>query len=69
MALGHVHPDLGLPPSVGGIGAHTGVSGLDMGGLGVPLSGLSQSGMGGYWCPWKGIRFAWGEYWSTVGSG
>jgi len=47
MALGHVHPDLGIPPSVGGVGAHTGVSGLDMRGLGVPLSGLSQSGMGG----------------------
>ena len=51
MAPGHVHPDLGLPPSVGGIGAHTGVYGLDMGGLGVPLSGLSQSGMGGTGVP------------------
>ena len=51
MAPGHVHPDLGIPPSVGGVGAHTGVSGLDMGGLGVPLSGLSQSGMGGTGIP------------------
>ena len=47
MPPGHGHPRLGLPPSVGGIGAPMGVSGLDMGGLGVPLSGLSHSGIGG----------------------
>ena len=47
-APGYLHPDLGVPPSLGGVGIHTGVFSLDMGGLGVPLSvGLSQSGMGG----------------------
>jgi hypothetical protein len=37
LAPGSCHHNLGVPPSLGGVGIHTGVSGLDMGGLGVPL--------------------------------
>ena len=47
-APGCFHPDLGIPTSLGDVGVHPGVSGLDMGGLGVPFArGQSQSVMGG----------------------
>ena len=52
MAPGHFHSDLGIPTSLGDIGVHPGVSGLDMGGLGVPFAqGQSQSVMGGTGVP------------------
>ena len=35
-ASGYLHPDLGIPPSLGGLGVHTGVSSLDMGVSGFP---------------------------------
>ena len=51
-APSHLHSDSGIPTSVGGIGVHTGVSSLNMGGLGVHFAmGLSQSGMGGTGVP------------------
>ena len=51
-APGYLHPDLGVPPSLGTVGIQTGVSSLDMGGLRVSLSmGLSQSGVGGTGVP------------------
>ena len=44
---GYLHSNVGVLTSVGGVGAHTGVSSLNMGGLGVHFAmGLSQSGMG-----------------------
>jgi hypothetical protein len=47
-ALSQCHPFSGVPPSLGGIGIHPGVSVLDMGGLGVPSAwDQSPSVMGG----------------------
>jgi hypothetical protein len=45
LAPGYLHPDSGVPTSVGGIGAHTGVSSLNMGGLEVhfAMGFLSQT--------------------------
>ncbi len=51
-ALGQYHPELGIPPSLGDVGLHPGVSGLDMGGLGAPFARVqSQSVMGGTGVP------------------
>ncbi len=47
-ALGQFHPKLGISTSLGDVGVHPGVSGLDMGGLGVPFArDQSQSVMEG----------------------
>ncbi len=51
-ALGQFHPKLGIPTSLGDVGVHPGVSGLDMGGLGVPFTqDQSQSVIGGTGVP------------------
>ena len=51
-ALSQFHPFLGVPPSLGDIGVHPGVSVLDMGGLGVPSArDQSPSVMGGTGVP------------------
>ena len=42
-APGHFHPGSGVPTSLGDFGVHPGVSGLDMGGLGVTSPGVSLS--------------------------
>ena len=47
-APGQPHPELGVPPSWGGVGVHTGVPILNMGGRGAHVvAGFSRSGMGG----------------------
>ena len=54
-APGYLHPDPGVPTSLGDVGVHRGVSGVDMGGLGVHFArGPSQSGMGGTGVPGGG---------------
>ena len=51
-APGHLHPDSGVPTSVGGVGVRMGVSSMNMRGIGIPFTtGLSWSGMGGTGVP------------------
>ena len=70
LAPGYLHPDSGVPTSVGGVGPHKGVSQFKHGGSrGSLRHGSFSVRHGGYWCPRGGIRFACGKYQSSARSG